>query len=193
MTTVEEHPFEPFLPENGNVLFLGSFPPPRIRWSMEFYYPNWQNDFWRIIGLIYFQDIHYFEIRNEKRFDKPKVLSFCENKGFAFYDSASKVCRLKDNASDNSLQIVEPSDIVPLLERMPRCGVIVTTGGKSSEELASILSSEKVPSIGSGITVRIIGRSVKWFRAPSSSRAYPMSVQRKAATYREVFEACGLI
>lgn len=31
---IEVHPLEPFLPENGRILFLGSFPPPRGRWSM---------------------------------------------------------------------------------------------------------------------------------------------------------------
>ena len=33
----ERHPLEPFLPENARLLMLGSFPPKRIRWSMEFF------------------------------------------------------------------------------------------------------------------------------------------------------------
>jgi len=37
---VERHPLEPFLPGNARLLMLGSFPPPRKRWSMEFFYPN---------------------------------------------------------------------------------------------------------------------------------------------------------
>ena len=65
---IEVHPLEPFLPENGRILFLGSFPPPRWRWSMEFFYPNWINDFWRIMGLIYFGDKTYFEVSGEKCF-----------------------------------------------------------------------------------------------------------------------------
>ena len=36
----ESHPLEPFLPSNGRTLFLGSFPPPRARWSMDFFYIN---------------------------------------------------------------------------------------------------------------------------------------------------------
>ena len=35
------------------MLFLGSFPPQPKRWCMPFYYPNWLNDFWRILGLIH--------------------------------------------------------------------------------------------------------------------------------------------
>ena len=50
---VERHPLEPFLPSDGRILMLGSFPPPRQRWSMNFFYPNKQNDMWRIMGLLF--------------------------------------------------------------------------------------------------------------------------------------------
>lgn len=52
----ERHPLEPFLPENAKVLMLGSFPPPVERWSMQFFYPNWINDMWRIMGLLFYND-----------------------------------------------------------------------------------------------------------------------------------------
>ena len=48
---IEYHPLRPFLPENARVLFLGSFPPQRKRWCMDFYYPNFINDHWRIETL----------------------------------------------------------------------------------------------------------------------------------------------
>ena len=38
--TTELHPLGFFLPENTRLLMLGSFPPPKARWSMDFYYPN---------------------------------------------------------------------------------------------------------------------------------------------------------
>ena len=41
---IETHPLAPFLPKNGKLLMLGSFPPPKTRWKMDFYYPNYQND-----------------------------------------------------------------------------------------------------------------------------------------------------
>lgn len=40
-STTERHPLQPFLPANAKILMLGSFPPPKARWSMEFFYPNW--------------------------------------------------------------------------------------------------------------------------------------------------------
>ncbi len=43
---IEYHPLKPFLPASARVLFLGSFPPQRKRWCMDFYYPNFINDHW---------------------------------------------------------------------------------------------------------------------------------------------------
>ena len=142
---IERHPLEPFLPAGARILFLGSFPPPRARWSMDFFYPNWINDFWRIQGLIHFNDPHYFEYKSlsaaPKRFDRACIIDFCTSHGLAFYDTASKVCRWKGNASDEFLEILQPADIVGMLTQMPDCHTIVSTGGKSAEELATILSA----------------------------------------------------
>lgn len=194
--TIESHPLEPFLPQNGRILFLGSFPPPKARWSMEFFYPNWINDFWRIMGLIHFYDKTFFEVKGEKRFDRERIIEFAKEQGLAFFDTATKVRRLKDNASDNFLEILEPTDIGVLLEKMPQCYRIITTGGKASEELQRQLSraaglpeKEKInlPAIGSNITLHAYGREIEWWRMPSSSRAYPLALQKKAEFYKILF------
>lgn len=76
ITDIEYHPFEPFLPDNAKVLFLGSFPPGSKRWSMDFYYPNFINDFWRIMGMIYFGQRDYFVRSGHKSFDKEHIIRF---------------------------------------------------------------------------------------------------------------------
>lgn len=187
--TIESHPLKPFLPTNANTLFLGSFPPPRSRWSMQFFYPNWINDFWRIMGIIFYGDRTYFEFAGEKRFDKDKVVAFAEKNGLAFFDTATKVKRLNDDASDKFLEILEPTDVVGLLSNMPECRRIVTTGGKASDEL--LLQLEKYgatqPKIGSFVKLNMNGRMIEWWRMPSSSRAYPLSLEKKAAAYQALF------
>jgi len=155
---------------------------------MEFFYPNWINDFWRIIGLLHFSDAHHFEIPGEKRFDKERIVEFCETQGFAFFDTATKVCRLKDNASDNFLQILEPTDVASLLLNMPKCETLVTTGGKASEELASTLGAESIPPVGGSMDLTIAGRRITWWRMPSSSRAFPMSLEKKANYYKTMID-----
>ena len=189
--TIEEHPLQPFLPANGKVLFLGSFPPPKVRWSMEWFYPNWINDFWRIQGLIHFDDKSNFEVKGEKRFDKERIVSFCEETGMAFFDTARKVCRLKDNASDNFLEILEPTDVFALLEQMPSCSVVVTTGGKASEEICGYFNSQGVevdiPKVGESVCINSDRWNGTWWRMPSSSRAYPMKLEKKAEYYKRLF------
>ncbi len=101
----ERHPLEPFLPSGARLLMLGSFPPQRHRWSMEFFYPNLQNDMWRIVGYLATGDKTHFLMPDAKRFDKERIEAFCRERGIALYDTAAEVIRLKDNASDNFLQV----------------------------------------------------------------------------------------
>ncbi|MDE5997984.1 MAG: uracil-DNA glycosylase family protein, partial [Muribaculaceae bacterium] len=53
---IETHPFPPFLPKGAKVLMMGTFPPGEHRWSMNFYYPNPINDYWRICGMLFLGD-----------------------------------------------------------------------------------------------------------------------------------------
>lgn len=73
---MEEHPFEPFLPEHAQLLMLGTFPPAPKRWCMPFYYPNYQNDMWRIFGICFFGDKTHFLLEEEKRFNLGLIKPF---------------------------------------------------------------------------------------------------------------------
>lgn len=188
---VERHPFEPFLPENAKVLFLGSFPPQPKRWSMEFYYPNFINDFWRIMGLIFFSDKDRFVDTGAKKFKLTEIISFCNEYGFAMYDTATAVRRLKDNASDKFLEVVEPTDVGALLRRIPDCRAVVTTGEKATETLCAVFGTLP-PAVGEYSSFRFEGRDMQLWRMPSSSRAYPLPLQRKADVYRRLFEELGM-
>ena len=195
----EVHPLEPFMPENARVLLLGSFPPPHERWSMEFFYPNFQNDMWRIMGLLFYGDKEHFVVPGQKCFDYDRVVDFCRRKGIALYDAAYMVKRLRGNASDNFLKIIEPTDIRSLLSRMRLCRTVVSTGGKSAEQIASILDVP-VPPVGGSVHFTLPAvcraetksghaseaRTVTFYRMPSSSRAYPLPLEKKAAAYSTV-------
>lgn len=133
LLNIEEHPLEPFLPVNAKLLMLGSFPPQKKRWSMEFFYPNLQNDMWRIFGIIFFQNKDHFLNPDKKVFDKERIIDLLNKKGIALYDTASAVRRLQDNASDKFLEVVEQTDISLLLKQIPMCKAIVTTGQKATD------------------------------------------------------------
>ena len=164
---IERHPLEPFLPEGGRILMLASFPPAQKRWSMDFFYPNWINDMWRIIGTVFFLDKEHFVIKGEKKFDKERIIEFCNEKGIGLFDTAFEVRRLKDNASDKFLEIVSNSDLDYLLQRMPRCQAILTTGQKASEVIAEKFGV-KEPAVGEKTLIRNYdGRQIHFWRLPS--------------------------
>lgn len=189
---VEQHPLLPFLPGNARLLMLGSFPPQKKRWSMDFYYPNWNNDMWRITGLVFFNDKDYFVVSGEKAFSKERLIGFLQSKGIALYDTASAVRRLQDNASDKYLEVVQPTDVSALLSQLPQCQAIVTTGEKATETLCAQFHIAR-PAVGSYTEFLHQGRPLRLYRMPSSSRAYPLSLEKKAAAYRIMYQELQLV
>lgn len=200
---IEYHPLQPFLPANASVLFLGSFPPQRKRWCMNFYYPNFMNDHWRIEGELFFDDRNHFVLPDSKSFDIEAIIAFCRHEGIAFFDTASAVRRLKDNASDAFLEVVEPTDIRALIQQLPRLRVIVTTGEKATETICASLGIEEVPKVNTSVVIPTltagvsssppeggVGGEVVLYRLPSSSRAYPLAFDKKVEAYRQMFATC---
>lgn len=183
---IEKHPLEPFLPANARLLMLGSFPPLRARWSMDFYYPNLQNDMWRLYGLLFFGDKDYFLKEGKKSFDKERLIAFLNEKGVALFDTAMEIIRHKGNASDQFLEVVTPVDLKRVLDRIPGCRAIVTTGQKATDTLLAQIDAVS-PQVGGCSEFVYDGRAMRLYRMPSSSRAYPKPLEEKAADYRMMF------
>ena len=184
---IENHPLQPFLPVKARLLMLGSFPPQKKRWSMDFYYPNLNNDMWRITGILFFNNKDYFLNESKKAFCRERIIDFLNEKGIALFDTASAIRRLQDNASDKFLEVVQPTDIRALLLQLPECKAIVTTGQKATDTLRAITGCDE-PAVGQSIGFEYAGRNMRLWRMPSSSRAYPRPVEWKAEFYRKVFE-----
>ena len=110
---------------------------------------------------------------------------FLKEKGIAFFDTAMAVNRLKDNASDAFLEIVERTDIRALLAKMPHCKTIATTGEKATVEVCNYFNINDIPSPNTKITLE---NDLVLYRLPSSSRAYPLAFEKKAEAYRGMFE-----
>lgn len=189
---VEQHPLKPFLPEGCRLLMLGSFPPERRRWSMEFFYPNFNNDMWRIMGLIFHGDRDRFVVAGERRFDRTAVEAFCTERGIGLYDTACEVRRLAGNASDKLLEVVTPTDIGALLRTVSACSAVAATGEKAAEIFAAAVGCD-APAVGAAVEFGFEGRAMRFYRMPSSSRAYPLSVERKAAVYEGMLRAEGIL
>lgn len=189
---IERHPLQPFLPKEAKVLMLGSFPPPKNRWAMNFFYPNLNNDMWRILGLIFYQDKQYFCTEDRRSFKKEEIEQFLLKRGIALFDTASAIKRLKNNASDQFLEVIEPTDVKGLLQEIPQCNILVTTGKKATETLQVQFEIEE-PKIGGFVSFPYDEREMRLYRMPSSSRAYPLSIDKKAQAYQKMFNEIGLL
>ncbi len=186
---LEVHPWEPFIPEGAKVLIMGTFPPQAKRWSMDFYYPNRTNDFWKICGLIFLGDKDALCLPGEKKFDVDAIRGLMTAKGIALNDTARRVRRLKGNASDKYLEIVEPVPLYDLLASMPQCRAVATTGEKAAGVIAEITGTP-LPKMGEMVTAP---DGLEIWRMPSTSRAYPLPVEKKAEYYATLFRHLGIL
>ncbi len=189
---LESHPWEPFLPEHTRLLMLGSFPPSRQRWCMDFFYPNFQNDMWRIFGLCLYGDALRFVDTSQKMFRRETIEAMLRERGVGLYDTAKVVRRTKNTASDKDLEVVEPVDLGALLAQIPECEAVVTTGQKATDLFTAHFGIPQ-PKVGEYVEFGIDtgqggSRLLRLYRMPSSSRAYPMRLERKAASYQPLFD-----
>ncbi len=185
----ETHPWPPFIPDGAKVLIMGTFPPGQHRWSMDFYYPNRTNDFWFMMGLIFFGDKDALYDREARLFDLEAIKRLLTERGIALNDTGRVVRRLKGNASDKFLEILEPVPLHDLLGRMPCCHTVATTGEKAAGVIAS-LTDTAIPKMGEKVTS---ADGLDIWRMPSTSRAYPLRLEKKAEYYATLFRSCGVL
>ena len=191
--TREVHPLTLFAPEGARLLMLGSFPPPRERWRMDFFYPNFQNDMWRIFGLVFFGDKSHFLTDDGRAFREVELRRFLTERGIAIWDTAMEVSRLQGNASDKFLEVLRPIDLRQTLALLPSCRAIAVTGQKALDTLLTLVSAPSPPpKTGEWTDAALDDRHFRLYRMPSSSRAYPLSVEKKAEKYQRMFEEMGL-
>ena len=187
---LEVHPFEPFVPTDARVLMLGTFPPKPQRWSMPFYYPNKINDMWRVMGLVFRGDKDYFWQNESKCFNLALIKEFLTCKGIAMFDTATAVRRLKDNASDKFLQIEQTVNLAQIFLRAPSIRAVVTTGEKATAVVAGMATVD-LPAIGAPVACEVAGHKFDLWRLPSTSRAYPLPLHKKAQAYAAMFRSLG--
>ena len=204
-TELETHPFEPVLPPNATVMMMGTFPPTADKWAMSFHYPNFYNDMWRIYGRVFFNDADYFRIGDEKRFDPERIRDFMFERGIASCPTVKQAIRETGNASDKNLTVVTPVDLEVILPQVPKVASLFTTGGKATEVLLGLLD-EPIAKSKHPKTNQSMDYPYQWqnannkktdvndltlYRLPSTSRAYPLSLDKKVAAYKAFFEKMG--
>ena len=201
---VETHPFAPVLPPNATVMMMGTFPPTADKWAMSFHYPNFYNDMWRIYGRVFFDDADYFRVGDEKRFDPERIRSFMFERGIASCPTVKQAIRETGNASDKNLTVVTRVDLDNILPQVPHVKTLFTTGGKATEVLMSLLAApptkSKYPKTNQSMAYPYEWQNdnqttavndLTLYRLPSTSRAYPLALDKKVAAYKAFFKEIG--
>lgn len=161
---------------------------------MEWYYPNFTNDMWRIMGLIFFGDKLHFVDEERKTYRLEELKAFLKEKGIAIFDTCLRIRRTKGTASDKDLEVVERADLDGMLRALPECRAVLAAG-----QLATNIFTEhyaidvKGMKMGEWRPFTFEGRELRLYREPSSSRAFPMRLEQKAEYYRKMMEEIDIV
>ena len=143
---------------------------------------------WRIFGYLFFADKMHFVDAENKTFHLDMIKAFLAEKGIAIFDTALRILRTKNTASDKDLEIVQPSDLDAMLKGLPECKGVLTAGQLATEIFMRHYEIKEMPKMGQSVEFMFNGRHMKLYRMPSSSRAYPMQLEKKAEFYRVMFD-----
>ncbi|MCL2677473.1 MAG: DNA-deoxyinosine glycosylase [Clostridiales bacterium] len=114
-----EHTIEPIWDGESRVLILGTMPSPKSR-EAGFFYGHPQNRFWRVLGLLFGEEIPA-AVDGKRRF-------LLERK-IALWD-VLKSCEIK-GAGDHSIKNPLANDIAPLLAQS-KIATVFTTGAAAA-------------------------------------------------------------
>lgn len=130
----EVHPWEPFIPLNADKIILGTFPTTdKYRGAYDFFYPNPNNDFWRILFEVAGKKLQDF-VEAEPVGTRKQILS---NLKLGIADIGKKVLRQKDSSKDDNLFPIEYTDIFSLLEAHPTIKKIIITSSSGANSVLS--------------------------------------------------------
>ena len=113
-----EHPFNPIVFKDTEVLILGSFPSIKS-FENNFYYAHPRNQFWKIL-----EAVTSYPVNNRDQ----KIWLLKETK-LGLWDMIKNCSR--DNSLDSSLEDEEVNDLPALLEEHPSIRKVAFTGKKS--------------------------------------------------------------
>ena len=184
--TSELHPLEPFLPVGARLLMLGSFPPQRVRWSMDFFLPELAERYvaYRRTGIFRGQGVFSDTRRETFRQGTDRAFLRGERIGSLRYgrrdNPIEKQCfrQFSSSSARGRFGAVVGSD-----SGMPGNRDDGTEGYRCCAE----------PPVGESVEFAYADRTLRLYRMPSSSRAYPKPVEWKADYYRRMFAACGML
>ncbi|MDR2843443.1 MAG: hypothetical protein LBV57_02210 [Candidatus Symbiothrix sp.] len=159
----EIHPWNWYVPENARTLIIGTFPPTLRNWSFDFFYPNKNNYFWKIIASIAGKPLNYLS-GDEAIRERKRLLNHLQ---LGLSDMGKIICRTADSSLDENLQVIEYMNIFRLLSENPSIRKIIFTSssGKSS--------------------------AMRWFKEYLSVHDIPFQIPKGERPLRQILDLAG--
>ncbi|MCL1937049.1 MAG: hypothetical protein FWF52_01470 [Candidatus Azobacteroides sp.] len=126
----EIHPWNWYIPVDAQAIVVGTFPPTFRNWSYDFFYPNKNNYFWKIMAAIAQQELQFFS-GEEAAAERKRLLRQLH---LGLSDMGKIIRRSNGNSLDENLEVIEYMDIFQLLNENPsiRKMIFTSSSGKSS-------------------------------------------------------------
>jgi G:T/U-mismatch repair DNA glycosylase len=144
MRTKEHHPDWYYPVQGMRALILGTFPPHKRKRHYEFYYPNSQNRFWKVMAEI--ANTKLSQDRGPKAVEERKRLMTQLKVGVQ--NIGKTILRDGESSADDDIVIIEPQDILGIVNQNDSLQAILLTGysGKTStyREFVKYLTKNQV-------------------------------------------------
>ena len=169
---LQTHPYPPFIPEEAEILLVGSAPPYRFctsdkaslrKQDFDYYYGSSSNLFWEILFRV-FEPENLPALNELRQADKPEIIareglvaslqSFLSRHKLGLGDILYRFMRCGQSAADYQLQVLEYQDIVPWLIRNRSLKAICCTSKNrvfywlweylELQESAGLIESDKI-------------------------------------------------
>ncbi|WP_223032674.1 hypothetical protein [Hanstruepera marina] len=134
--TIETLPWAEYIPLHADKLILGTFPTKVEKRRFDFFYPNKDNKFWRVLSAI--AKIELSELDNSLLsmdnavYERKKVLDKLK---LGITDIGQKIYRQNNSSLDSNLFPIEYTDIFKLLDLYPNINKIILTSSSGSNSV----------------------------------------------------------
>jgi G:T/U-mismatch repair DNA glycosylase len=183
--SIEKHPAWEYEFPGIRVLLLGNFPPHKKRWDYEFFYPNKQNNFWKILAAINGTPLK--EMKGEAAVRERKAI--LKDLKVGVYNLAKVIRRKNDSARDTDIQILEYVDIFQVIRKHPKLRKIILAGfaasSSTTKTFLQLLDQHNIPhdkpsmiKAGTEFKIKIDKRIIACVILNSTSTAFPIKLEK---------------
>ena len=123
MYTIENHPFDIYIPEYVKYLIIGTFPTNIKNLEFQFYYSGKGNYFWKIMESVFDYKFKFYS--GEDAVIERKA--FLSNRKIGITDMHEKCYRKNGLSSDESLFVITLRDIFLLLKKHETIDTLILT------------------------------------------------------------------